>query len=220
MKKIVIFGSSGHAKVIVDIIEKENKYKIVGYIDKNLKKGKIVFGYPVIGNDGEINDIVRNHSIKGGIIAVADNYLRYSIKNMIVKSLPKFNFITTIHPSSVISKNVSIGKGSAIMAGSIINPDSKIGNFCIVNTNASIDHDSIMEDFSSVGPKVVTGGNCKIGKLSFIGIGAVIIHDITIGEYSVIGANSTVLKNVGSSLVVYGNPSKVKRKRKVEEKYL
>ena len=44
MKKLFIIGSSGHAKVIIDIIMKEKKYKIVGLIDDFKKAGITVLG--------------------------------------------------------------------------------------------------------------------------------------------------------------------------------
>ncbi|MEA3317558.1 MAG: transferase, partial [Bacteroidota bacterium] len=40
MKNIVIFGSGGHAKVIIDIIEQQQKYNIIGLIDKFRNTGE------------------------------------------------------------------------------------------------------------------------------------------------------------------------------------
>ena len=38
MENILIIGASGHAKVIVDIIEKQNQYNIYGFLDTFKKK--------------------------------------------------------------------------------------------------------------------------------------------------------------------------------------
>ena len=47
--KVVIFGSSGHAKVIVDIIESESKFQLLGFIDKFKSVGDEILGYKDIG---------------------------------------------------------------------------------------------------------------------------------------------------------------------------
>jgi acetyltransferase-like isoleucine patch superfamily enzyme len=106
------------------------------------------------------------------------------------------------------------------MAGVSINPCSSIGRFCILNTNSSLDHDSILEDFSSLAPGATTGGNCRIGQYSAVGIGAVVIHGIDVGEHTVIGAGSLVMRSMESFVVAYGSPARVIRHRKQEEKYL
>ncbi|MFT5170846.1 MAG: acetyltransferase-like isoleucine patch superfamily enzyme, partial [Candidatus Marinamargulisbacteria bacterium] len=110
--------------------------------------------------------------------------------------------------------------GTVIMAGVVINASCNIGEFCILNTNSSFDHDSVMDAFSSLAPNVSTGGNCRIGRFSAINIGATLIHGIRIGEHTVVGAGSTVLRDVDSYCVSYGSPSVKAGQRKPGDKYL
>lgn len=74
--------------------------------------------------------------------------------------------IKTVHPSAVLARGVTIGEGSVVMAGAVLNSNAALGRHCIVNTRASLDHDSRMEDFSSLGPNAVTGGRVAIGEYS------------------------------------------------------
>ena len=97
---------------------------------------------------------------------------------------------------------------------------SRIGQGCILNTGSSLDHDSVMEDWSSLAPSVTTGGNVIIGQRSSIGLGANLIHRVTIGQDTVIGAGSLVLNDFPSQIVAYGSPCKVIRPRAIDEKYL
>ncbi|MEY8214237.1 MAG: hypothetical protein RPR97_07100 [Colwellia sp.] len=106
------------------------------------------------------------------------------------------------------------------MAGVSINSCSSVGNFCILNTNSSLDHDSRMADFSSLAPRVVTGGYCDIGEYSAICIGATLIERVHIGKHTVIGAASLVLKSLGAYTIAYGNPVKKIRARKQGDKYI
>jgi len=217
---VVVFGASGHAKVIIDILELEGKYNIVGLIDSYKAKNQNIFDYQILGNEEDIPELSKKYHFNHGIIAIGDNWTRKVMYEKITRANPDFEFVTTIHPSVVIGKNVSIGKGTVIMPGAIINADSKIGDFCIINTKTSVGHDSILENYSSLSSGVTLGGNVYIKEFSAISIGATIIQDIIIGKYAVIGAGSVVTKNIDHQVVAYGVPAKFVRKRAVDDKYL
>lgn len=220
MKNIIIIGSSGHAKVIIDIIEQEKKYNIIGLIDTFRKAGEITLGYSILGQEEDLPKIIEKYLVSGAIVAIGDNFLRSAIVEKIKKIAPNLLFISSIHPKASIGKDVSIGEGTVIMPGVCINSSSFVGKFCILNTNASLDHDSTLEDFASIGPGVKTGGYCHISSYSAIGIGATLVQKTHIGEHTVIGANSLVMKNIRSFSIAYGSPAKIIRSREKGEKYL
>jgi len=217
-KPIIIIGASGHAKVIIDIVEKEGKYDILGLLANSHSAGDKVLGYDILGRDDELSAFAAG--CEGVIVAIGDNYVRSKVFERIEASCPGIPFISAIHPSALIGRDVSIAHGAVIMAGVSINPCCEIGRMCMLNTASSLDHDSTMGDFSSLAPGVVTGGNCHIGHFSAISIGAIIKHGVNIGEHSVIGAGSLVLKDVEKNVVAYGSPAKVIRSRACGETYL
>jgi sugar O-acyltransferase (sialic acid O-acetyltransferase NeuD family) len=216
---VLVVGSGGHAKVIIDIIEKQNMFNIVGLIDGFKTPGSEALGYKILGDESIlVNPFYEN--ITYGIVAIGDNWVRNKVANKIIQVKPDFNFITAIHPSANIAKGVIIGDGTVVMAGGIINSDTTIGNHCIINTNSSLDHDNILGNFVTIAPGVVTGGNVIIGSFSSVSLGARVIHKINIGEHSVIGAGSVVVKDIGNQSVWYGIPAKLVRNRHIGEKYL
>ena len=217
---IIVVGSSGHAKVVIDCIEKENKYEIIGLLDRFREVGSSSFGYKIIGKEEDLQNLIKKHKIEGGIIAIGDNFIRYTVYDKILKDVPQFNFIKVIHPSAQIARNVLIGKGTVIMANTTISSEATVGNFCIINNNSSLDHDSKMLDYSSLAPGSSIGGNAKIGLFTAVSLGAKVIHGITIGEHTIIGAGSNVIKDIPEYVVAYGNPAKVIRDRLAGEKYL
>ena len=220
MDNIIIIGSSGHAKVVIDIVEQEGRYQIAGIVDPNRPIGEMQSGYPILGRNTELKQLIPYYHIRGAIIAIGDNFIRSQVAQRLSLLYPELCFVSAIHPKSSVAGDVAIGIGTVIMSGATINPSCSIGQFCIVNSNASIDHDSTMADFSSVAPGVVTGGNCTIGTYTAINIGATLIHGIHIGEHSVIGSGSTVLTDIESYTVAYGTPAKIVRERKPGDKYL
>ncbi len=219
-QKVIIVGSSGHSKVIIDIFEKEKKYQIVGLLDDFRKIGEETLGYKVIGKVKDLPDLLSKNPNCKIFIAIGDNWNRKKVIDKIVDSIPNIDFVTAIHPSAQIGKNVQIGNGTAIMAGAIINSETIIGNFVILNTKSSIDHDCQMLNFSSLAPNATTGSNVLIGEFSAISIGAIIKERISIGTHSIIGAGALLLKNCGDNLIMYGVPAKEIRKREIGEKYI
>jgi len=220
MENIVVIGSSGHAKVIIDIIEREGKYKIAGLIDRFRNIGEETLGYKILGKEEELPGLIEDYSLIGGIVAIGDNFVRSNVVNNINNICPEFVFVNAIHPGANIARDVTIGYGTVVMASVTINPSAFIGEHCILNTNSSLDHDSKMADFSSLAPNVTIGGNVNIGIFAAISIGATVIHKLQIGSHTVIGAGSTVLKDIAAYKVAYGTPANVIRERKVGDKYL
>ena len=212
MKNIVVLGSSGHSKVIIDIIEKIGKYNIVGIIDKNQEKGKDFFNYKIIGHDENIIELTEEYDIECGIVGIGDNLIRKNVVNYIKHLKSDFKFTSLIHPNSSIAKKVVVGEGTVVMSGVSINSDSKIGNQCIINTNSSVDHDCIIGDYVSISPNSCLGGNVNIGNNSFVGLGTNIINNINIGNNNIIGSSSLVIRDIKNNIFGYGVPFKERKK--------
>ncbi len=220
MKNIVIFGASGHGSVVLDCIEQEGKYNVIGFVDSFKKKGSKQNGYEILGNEYDLPYLFEKFNLFGGIVAIGDNWIRKLLVEKISKIVTDFHFITTVHPRALIGKDVYLGKGTVVIPGAIINANSEVGNHCILNTNSSLGHDGQMSSHSSLASGVSTGGNFNLGKYSAVSLGSKIIENITIEEHTVIGAGSLVLHDIQSHVVAYGSPAKVVRVRKVGEHYL
>ena len=220
MQKIYVIGSSGHAKVVIDIIEQGCKYEIVGLLSRDQAAGEFVFGYEILGKQEEIPALLEEYPAEGVFVAVGDNATRAKVAKFLEENVPQLEIVSAIHTSAILGKDVNIGAGTVVMAGTVINPSSKIGQYCIINTRASIDHDCSIGNFTSLAPGVTMGGDCTIGEFCAIGIGATVLHGIQIGEQTVIGAKALVNKNIPPFSVAYGTPAKVVRQRKAGERYL
>jgi sugar O-acyltransferase (sialic acid O-acetyltransferase NeuD family) len=220
MDKVIIIGASEHGKVVADVIEREGKYALLGWIDSYKPAGGEFFGYPMLGAEDILLDLWQRKEIAGGIIAIGDNWTRGRVAEKICAIASDFTFITAVHPSVQIGRGVSIGAGTVLMAGTVVNSDSRIGAHCILNTKSSLDHDCVMEEFSSLAPGVTTGGVVQIGAYSAISLGANIIHGKNIGAHTIIGAGALVRADIPDHCVAYGVPARVVRKRAEGEKYL
>lgn len=197
METINLFGASGHAKVIKDIIEASGNR--IGYLYDDYPRSSKIHGSPVV-KPSEI-------PVKGPmIISIGSNSVRKAIANRY-----HINYTKAIHPASIISQSVMIGMGTVVMQGSIIQSDVRIGNHCIINTGASIDHECKIGDFVHISPHATLCGNVSVGEGSWIGAGAIIIPGIRIGKWSVIGAGAVVISDIPDNVVAVGNPCIITR---------
>jgi sugar O-acyltransferase (sialic acid O-acetyltransferase NeuD family) len=217
--QILIFGASGHAKVVIDAIEKERRFSIAGLIDNYKQPGSECNGYFVIGSLKDLPAFLQSNQITGGILAISDNWARSVVREQIEQIMPDFNFVSVVHPSANIGDKTMLGAGTVVLAGANVGPSCSVGTQCIINTLASLDHDSVMGDYSSLAPGAITGGNVNIGSFSAICLGAKIIHRISIGTQTVIGTGAVVVQDMPASCVAYGIPAKVMRARKPGDSY-
>ena len=222
MKKIIIFGTGDHARVIFSEIIQLKNFKVLGFSDKLSKKGKVIeiFKNKEYKNLGDLTHIKKYKNIYG-IIGVGHNFLRKKIFKEIDSIFKKnIKWATIISKNSILNGNVSVGEGTVIISNSVVNSGTKFGKHCLINTSSSIDHHNSFGNFSSTGPGVVTGGNVKIGEMTHLSIGSTVKNNITIKSNALIGGSSFVNKDCDKNSVYYGVPAKKIKSRNENEEYL
>jgi sugar O-acyltransferase (sialic acid O-acetyltransferase NeuD family) len=204
-EKIVIFGASGHAKVVIDVLERQGVYEVVCLVDDDLElMGETFFGYDVIGGKAEL--LAMGERPSGVIVAIGSNLARTQVAQWLVGN--EFELISSVHPSVQLGRGVCVGSGSIFMANAVANSATRIGNNVIINTSSSIDHDCIIEDGVHVAPGATLCGSVRVGARSFIGAGATVAPNLTIGENVTVGAGATVVQDVPDGVTVVGTPAK------------
>lgn len=207
--KIFVFGASGHAKVVIDCLEKQGRYDIAFLVDDNpALKNCYFYGYPVIGGKDEL--LARPERPSCCIVAVGSNRARCSIASWLM--MQGFELAAVVHPSAQIGRGTAIGGGTVVLAGAVVNSDTLIGRNVIINTRASVDHDCKIGDGVHLAPGSTLCGTVAIGEKSFVCAGATILPNLIIGKDAVIGAGSTVIRDVSQGTTVAGVPARELKK--------
>lgn len=207
MEEIFVFGASGHAKVVVDIIERQGFYKISFLADDDLAlKNAEFYGYRIIGGKVDLLKTCQVLGIKRGIVAIGNNTARAIVADWLLSS--GFSLVSAIHPSAQIGRRVHIARGTVVMAGAVINSGAKIGENVVINTGANIDHDCNIGCGVHVAPGSTVCGTVKVGDGTLIGAGATIIPNIKIGSNAIVGAGSTVINDIPDGVTAIGTPAK------------
>lgn len=207
---VVIWGASGFALVVADIIRLRKEFEIIGYLDDiNPQRKGSKFGNSIILGGREQLDQLIAKGIRHIILGFGDCKGRLKLTNLLKSR--GFFLISAIHPDAVISKDAYLNAGVMVGAGAVIDPFVTIGESCIINRGVLIGHESIIEDCVNIAPGVNIGGKVRIGRETFLGMGSSVINDIKIGSNVVIGAGSVLVNDIPDNVLVYGVPAKVIR---------
>ncbi len=200
MKELILVGAGGHCLSCIDVIELQNKYKIVGLIDKKPKNKK--FKFKILGKDEDLKKIFKKH--KSALVTIG--FIKdFEKREQIFHNLKKIGFRmpSIISPLAYVSPKAKIGEGTIIMHGAIINSGAIIGKNCIVNTKALIEHDTFVGDNCHIATRSTLNGGVMLGNNSFIGSHAVLKQNIKVGKNCFVNANLFVHKNIKDNSKIY-----------------
>ena len=193
MRDVVIFGASGHAHVIADIVKAEGNH-VVAFLDDDSNQSDCA---------GPISDYSKYQNCYF-VIGIGDTDTREKLSQLGLK------WHTAIHPSAIVSDSASIGEGTVVMPNAVINARTIVGKHCIINTGAIVEHDNNIGDYSHVSVGSRLGGTVTIGKKCWIGIGSAINNNIVVCDLCIIGAGAVVVNSIKEDGIYIGVPARKK----------
>lgn len=203
-KRVIIIGNGGHASVLTEILLQQ-QVDIIGFTAPTKQENEFQLVY--LGDD----EAIKNYSSDDVALVMGLGMIRpKSWREKIYCAFKEqgYSFLTVVHPSAIVAPSVYLGEGVQVMAGAIIQTNTKIADNTIVNTGAIVDHDGQIGLHVHIAPGTKISGNVSIGNSTHIGTGTTIIQGIDIGERTLIGAGSVVVKNIGADAKAFGVPAK------------
>jgi UDP-perosamine 4-acetyltransferase len=195
--KLLVVGAGGHAKVVLDAARAAG-FDIAGVVGTRSDK-KEVAGHPVTLDANSVR-------ADGFIVAIGDNRARARVFGEYVGM--GLRPITVIHPSTTLAETVSVGAGTFVAAGVVVNSDAVIGDNAILNTSCVVEHDVVVGDHALIGPNSSLCGAVRIGDGVLVGAGCTARPMISIGSWAVCGAGSVVVSDVPPATVCFGVPAR------------
>lgn len=202
MRRIAIYGAGGHAKSALEVCIDEG-CEVVAVIEDNSSQSTFC-GFDVLSS-------IPDDFLQRGIeihFAIGHNAQRKELVGRTLKASDYGLLATLIHSSAVVSKMSVIRPGTLIMPNAYVGPSAELGICSIVNTGSIVEHDSVVGDFTSLGPGAILAGNVRVGDLTMIGMGASVLEKVSIGSMATVGANSLVTRDIPNNTLGYGVPFK------------
>ncbi len=203
--EIIIIGSGGHSKVVVEALNSNYDNKLINIVDNDKSREGMPFlsKYKI----GSLHDWIEKDVLFH--TAIGNNFHRRTISKKALIEGKVFHNI--MHNKSFISESAILGSGIFVAAQAIISSESRIQDGCIINHSSIVDHDCFIGEYSHIAPNVTLGGGVQIGSDCLIGSGATILPNIKIGNGVVVGAGSVITKDINENQIIIGNPGRVKK---------
>ena len=205
MSKLVILGAGGHGAVVADAAELMQRWSTIVFLDDGLPTEENIVGYAVAGDRSALSQLIEEEDTEV-FVAVGDNITRLQLGQSIERQGARL--ATVIHPHSHVSRSATIGEGTILCAGAIVNARTSIASCCIINTSATIDHDCNIGTAVHISPGAVLAGGVTVEDLAWVGTGATINDGLRIGEGAIVGASAAVIENVQAGSKVVGVPAR------------
>jgi sugar O-acyltransferase (sialic acid O-acetyltransferase NeuD family) len=209
MQKVIVYGASGHGKVVGDILLARKDPSFAGFVDDKAElQGSMVLGLPVLGDGHWLEREARKMKVAVAL-GVGNNFSRQRLAEKC--RAWGTELVTLVHPTASVSDSARLGHGTVVMAQAAINPDARIGTGVIVNTGAILEHDVVIGDYAHIAPNASMGGASGLGDYSFLGLNAAVRQCVVIGSRSIIGAGAVVVHDIPDYVVAFGVPALVQR---------
>ena len=192
--KLLLIGSGGHAHACIDVIEEQGQYQIGGLIGLPEEMGIKHLGYSVIAVDTDLPELAKLYQY--ALISVGQIRSPSVRMRLYQRSIDLgFQFPVVVAPSAHVSPHATIGSGSIVMHGAIVNAGARVGDNCIINTRALVEHDATVEDHCHISTGAILNGNVRIGAGSYVGSGSVIKEGVLLGKACLVGMGVSVRRN-------------------------
>ncbi|HWJ37423.1 MAG TPA: acetyltransferase [Sphingomicrobium sp.] len=201
--RLVIFGSGGHAKVVVEAaLARSPNREIILLDDEASHHGRQVLDFSVSGGRDTLA------RLQGAPVAlgVGDNRARWHLIEWLRAEGAQLE--TVVHPAATVGRTVELGAGAFVAAGAILIADARIGAGAIINTAASVDHDCSIGEAAHIAPGVHLCGNVTVGARTLIGVGSSARPGATIAADVTIGAGAVVVGDIETAGTYVGNPTR------------
>ncbi len=170
--KVLVYGSRDFGRVLKNLLPACG-YDFAGFIDDVHVGEEIVGPYEAV--------VGRYHPSEYGIvIGIGYKHLRarWEIYKMVVAD--GYRVPRIIHGRSYVGETDSVGNGSIIMVGSIVDISASVRELAVLWPGSVINHDSEIGENTFISPNATVCGFVKIGRDCFVGAGAVIADHRTV----------------------------------------
>jgi UDP-N-acetylbacillosamine N-acetyltransferase len=211
LRKILIAGAGGHARVVASILAHDAGVTLVGVADRTADHFGEQIGTTKVVATLDDRDDWRRLGVDAVALAIGDNRTRLALFEELERD--GWEIASAIHPSAIIESNATLGRGVVVCAGAVVAAEVVVGENSLLNTRSIIDHECRIGRHVHIGPGSVLAGRVTVGEQTFVGAGCTVRDRIKIGARALIGCGSVVVEDVADNVVAFGTPARARREQ-------
>jgi acetyltransferase EpsM len=198
-ERIAVIGAGGHASVVASTLVASG-HTIAGFFDDDPRRSGTTFcNAPMLGT---IADAATSRDFSRAILGVGRNDVRKRLAEEL-----DLDWMSVVHPFAWVDPSASLGVGSVVFAGAIVQANAQVGVHVILNTRASVDHDCVVGDYVHIAVAHL-GGSARADEGAFLALGSVVLPGLRVGAWATVGAGAVVTKDVAPGTIVVGAPAR------------
>lgn len=191
LKKIYIYGSSGHGLVSADVA------RSVGY-------DEVIFLDDFDDKALKFSPKLPKHDI---FIAIGDNKVRETLASRVQNA--GFKLVSLIHKSAIISPSARVSQnGALIMPNVVVNARALVEAGVILNTACVIEHECVIGAFSHISVGAKLAGNVRVGERCLLGINSAVLPNLSLVDECILGGGSVLIEDALDKGTYVGVPAK------------
>jgi acetyltransferase EpsM len=213
LAKLIIVGGGEHARVVAQVARsRPDCWSVEGFVDLQLcSQTQGEMGLRRLGEDKDIDTLLRQDSARLLVLGVGkgpgSDHRRQIVKRIAARGE---RWASVIDASARVYSGVRVGKGVVVMPGAMINCGATLGDHCVVNTGAIVEHDVQVGEFVQIAPGAAVGGAAVLEKDSYVGLGARIRDHVIVRTGATVAMGAVVVADVGERTTVMGVPARVR----------
>lgn len=165
--KVLVYGSRMFGQVIRCLVE-DCGHEFAGYIDDTYEGADVL---------GPFASVRQTHPPSAFSCVNAVGYSDLSARRSVTTRIKDAGYTmpVLVHPRAYVSGTSSVGAGTFVMAGALVDCRVTLGDNVVVWPGVCVSHDCSISANTFLSPNCTVCGDCRLGSDCFVGAGAVIV---------------------------------------------
>ncbi|QIK84266.1 acetyltransferase [Sanguibacter sp. HDW7] len=209
-RPLVIVGAGGFGRELADVVDDLNAetstFELLGYLDDGPAEADLArLASSGLDYLGTVESFLAEGTAEF-VIGIASPRARRAVDTRLTSA--GHEAATLVHPSVTTGRHVEMGSGTILCAGARLTTNISLGRHVHVNLNATVGHDSVLEDYVTIYPGAAVSGNVVLEESVSMGVGSAVLQGLRIGARTFVGGAALVTKDAGPDLVLKGVPAR------------